>query len=125
MLNLLYHPEFLNLHSNFFTFIHDVVHFNSDKELHVCFSKGQCEDPRDGWYQGQIGFLDKYVLPLAKRSQIYFEKEFSDAIVNNGLMNMQLWMKYGIRASAVMLEGIVNDTNESEVLLQLYELPSL
>jgi len=43
-----------------------------NKRLYKELSKGQREgrgafDPRDGWYNGEIGFFDFYIIPLAKK----------------------------------------------------------
>mmetsp|Transcript_3823 Transcript_3823/g.8537 ORF Transcript_3823/g.8537 Transcript_3823/m.8537 type:complete len:1220 (+) Transcript_3823:92-3751(+) len=98
--------------------------FRLYKEINVCFKQGLGNDPRGGWCQGQIGFLDHYILPLAKRSHIYFNKEFADALVKNGLNNRRLWMEHGIKATSIIVDGADNDEVESDVLLRLNELSS-
>lgn len=97
----------------------------TDKELNVCFKKGLCADPRDSWFQGQIGFLEKYILPLAERSQVYFEKEFADALIGNARHNLKLWNQHGVEATAMMVNAADNGEDEPDVLVRLYELQSL
>jgi hypothetical protein len=38
------------------------------RELHQAYINGHAnEDPSEGWYEGQIGFFDNYIIPLAKK----------------------------------------------------------
>jgi hypothetical protein len=38
------------------------------KEMYRAFLEGHSDmDPSDGWYQGEIGFFDFYIIPLAKK----------------------------------------------------------
>ena len=54
------------------------------RELHECFKKGLSPHPSGGWFEGQIGFIDGYILPLAKRSQCYFgQEDFGNELVSN------------------------------------------
>jgi hypothetical protein len=96
----------------------------ADKELHDCYKKGLCVDPRPGWYQGQIGFFDKYVIPLSQRSIIYLREDFSNALLNYGLTNRKIWMAHGKLATEIMYHAVVDDEKEINVLLRLYELPT-
>lgn len=97
----------------------------TDKELYECYKKGLCGDPREGWFQGQVGFLDKYIIPLAKRSSIYFHQDFSESLVNNGLTNLAMWMAHGKQATDIMTNATDDNEKESGVLQRLYELPTL
>jgi hypothetical protein len=99
--------------------------FRLMKELNESFKKGFCPDPRDGWFQGQIGFLDFYILPLAKRSKIYLNKEFGNGLIENGLRNRELWVQYGVKATEIMIDAVDQGIDEKSALLRLYELPSL
>ena len=98
--------------------------FRLFKEIKTSSRKGFCDDPVAGWAQGQIGFLNHYILPLAKRSQTFFYKEFGDALVANGETNLKLWTQHGVEATSIMTAAVDNDEAEDDVLLQLYELPS-
>jgi len=96
--------------------------FRLYKELMVCFKNGQCDDPRSGWYQGQIGFYDHYILSLAKRSKVFFNETFADALVQNGLKNLELWIAHGKRATSIMINAEEEGLGESETLIELYQL---
>ncbi|KAL9184127.1 hypothetical protein ACHAXT_002213 [Thalassiosira profunda] len=98
--------------------------FRLFKEINDSFEKGLCDDPRGGWYQGQIGFIENYILPLAKRSGIYFES-FGEELVENVVVNKEIWTKHGGEATEIMIAAVEGGDDESSVLLRLYELPSL
>ena len=76
--------------------------FRLFKELDNSFKNGFCEDPRSNWPQGNFEFLDKYILPLAQRSTIYFKDTFGEALVENALANRKLWEKHGSKATGIM-----------------------
>ena len=96
------------------------------KELNDCFKRELLDDPRGGWFEGEIGFLNFYILPLARRSQIYFDEDFANDLVNNGLNNLNLWKRHGVRATAIMVAAADDSEEcEEETLRKLYELPSL
>lgn len=99
--------------------------FRLYKEICECWKNGLCDDPREGWFQGQIGFINNYILPLATRCQVYFNKEFADALVTNGRVNLKLWEDHGVKATAIMINAAEDGEDELNVLLRLYELPSL
>jgi hypothetical protein len=96
----------------------------TDKELHDCYKKGLCVDPRPGWYQGQIGFFDNYVIPLSQRSKSYLREDFSNSLLNYGLTNRKIWMAHGKLATEIMSCAVVDDEKEMNVLPRLYELPT-
>jgi hypothetical protein len=38
------------------------------QEMYSAFLSGRCDnDPSEGWYQGEIGFFDHYIIPLAMK----------------------------------------------------------
>ena len=43
----------------------------NERFFHECYSAfkdGRAEkDPMDGWYEGELGFFDYYIIPLAKK----------------------------------------------------------
>ena len=98
--------------------------FRLYKEIKNCSRQGFCPDPLDGWSAGQIGFLNHYILPLAKRSKIFFYKEFGDNLVENGMNNLKLWKQHGDKATSIMATAVELEEDESDVLLRLYELPT-
>lgn len=99
--------------------------FRLYKELNECSRKGLCDDPREGWFQGQIGFLEHYILPLATRSQVYFNEGFANALVANGRSNLDLWKKHGAEATVIMVNAAEDGEDECSVLMRLYELPCI
>ena len=96
--------------------------FFTDKEIHNNFSKGLCSDPSEGWFEGQIGFLEKYAIPLAIRSEIFLNQEFSHNLINLGRANLALWINGGVEASSIMADGVTNCENEDTVLQKLYAI---
>ncbi|KAL7552126.1 hypothetical protein ACHAWF_018244 [Thalassiosira exigua] len=101
--------------------------FRLYKEINDCFQRGFCADPLNGWYEGQIGFLEHYILPLASRSSIYFDEDFANALIENGNNNLELWKMYGQKATSLMVAATHTDESEPEdmTLVKLYGLPSL
>jgi hypothetical protein len=84
-----------------------------------------CLDPRLGWYEGQIIFLDKYILPLAQRSKSYLREDFVDALLSNGFTNRRIWTERGKLASDIISKAVAEEEKEINVLHRLYELPAL
>jgi hypothetical protein len=84
--------------------------------------KGLCPDPKEGWFEGQIGFLEKYAIPLSSRSQRFFHQEFADGIINLGRANLALWKVLGVEASSIMTKGVEDGESEEKVLGLLYAL---
>ncbi len=99
--------------------------FYIDKEIHECFKKGLCGDPREGWYQGQIVFTDKYVIPLSKRSRRFLQGGFSDKLLHNGLTNRNIWMEHGKLATEIISNAVEEGEEEFDVLQRLFELSAL
>lgn len=99
--------------------------FRLYKEIHECFKKGLCADPREGWYQGQIVFTDKYVIPLSKRSRRFLQGGFSDKLLLNGLTNQNIWMKHGKLVTEIISNAVEEDEEEFDVLQRLFELSAL
>jgi len=98
--------------------------FRLFKEIKECSRQGLCDDPVEGWFQGQIGFINHYILPLAKRSKTFLKKECGDALVENGESNLKLWKQHGAEATSIMVAAVANSEDETDVLLRLYELPT-
>lgn len=94
----------------------------ADQEIHSNYRRGLCPDPSEGWFEGQIGFLEKYAIPLATRAQVFFHQEFSDRLVGLGRANLALWKELGVQASSIMEQGVRSGENENEVLKNLYSL---
>jgi class 3 adenylate cyclase len=62
-------------------------------------------DPADGWYQGELGFFDNYVIPLAKKlKECGVFGVSSDEYLNYALENRREWAAKGEDACAKMVE---------------------
>jgi hypothetical protein len=76
-------------------------------EFRAAYQSGKGEDPGSSWYENQIGFLDFYVIPLAKN--LHFSRafgEFGEEFVNNILSNKEQWMKEGKQISSRLLTEV-------------------
>jgi hypothetical protein len=72
----------------------------NERFFHECYHaylEGRAEkDPVAGWYEGELGFFDFYILPLAKKLKDC--KVFgvaSDEYLNNALSNRKEWEAKG------------------------------
>jgi hypothetical protein len=64
------------------------------KEMYVAFLNGRLEkDPSVGWYQGELGFFDFYIIPLAKKLKEcgVFGVANSDEYLNYAEKNRSEW----------------------------------
>jgi class 3 adenylate cyclase len=62
-------------------------------------------DPADGWYKGELGFFDNYVIPLAKKlKECGVFGVSSDEYLNYALENRREWATKGEEACAKMVE---------------------
>lgn len=96
--------------------------FRLYKEIHTCFKRGLCDDPKEGWYQGQMVFMDKYVIPLSKRSKRFLQSGFSEKLLRNGLTNRKIWMEQGKVATEIISKAVEADESEVDVIQRLIEL---
>lgn len=97
--------------------------FRLYKEIMACHQKNLCPDPTGGWFKGEIGFLSFYIIPLAKRAQLFFDKEFGHALVQGAKGNLVLWQEHGEKAAEFMAQGLKNGESEASVLEKIYALP--
>lgn len=77
------------------------------RELYAAFLKGRMEkDPTTFWYQGEIGFFDFYIIPLAKKLRDCGVFGVScDEYLNYAQSNRKEWEKNG--------EAVVRELRES------------
>jgi hypothetical protein len=77
-------------------------------ELHQAFVHGRAErDPAEFWYQGEIGFFDYYIIPLAKKlSECGVFGVSSDEYLNYAIQNRNEWEKKGLSVVEEMLEKL-------------------
>ncbi len=66
-------------------------------EMTVAYKNGRMDsDPKDGWYQGELGFLDNYIIPLAKKLKECGVFGVScDEYLNYALENRREWANKG------------------------------
>jgi len=75
------------------------LHWNEKffEELYHAFKTGRAEaDPTKGWYKGEIGFYDFYIIPLAKKLDTcgVFGVS-SDEYLNYAQLNRDEWEREG------------------------------
>lgn len=77
-------------------------------EMHQAYKAGRMtKDPSTFWYQGEIGFFDNYVIPLAKKlKECNVFGVSSDECLNYALSNKQEWEQRGQAVIAEMLQEI-------------------
>jgi hypothetical protein len=77
-------------------------------EMYQAFIDGRAEkDPSTFWYQGEIGFFDFYILPLAKKlKECGVFGVSSDEYLNYALNNREEWAHRGQEVVAEMMERI-------------------
>ena len=87
-------------------------------ELTVAHQSGRMDNnPADGWYQGELGFFDHYIIPLAKKlKECGVFGVSSDEYLNYALENRREWSTKGEEAVARMTEkySIKKEEGESE-----------
>jgi hypothetical protein len=72
----------------------------------VAFQSGRMgNNPADGWYQGELGFFDNYVISLAKKvKECGVFGVSSDEYLNYALENRREWSTKGEESIARMME---------------------
>lgn len=80
------------------------------RELWAAYRAGRAEnDPTIGWYEGQIGFYDGYIIPLAtKLKECGVFGTAGEEYLGNALRNKQEWIEKGREISARFDETIKN-----------------
>jgi len=75
-------------------------------EMYLAYKNGRAEkDPSDFWYQGEVGFFDFYIIPLAKKlKDCGVFGVSSDEYLNYALKNRQEWELRGQDIVASMVE---------------------
>ena len=68
------------------------------------FKAGRGQDPSKTWYEGQIGFLDGYVAPLAKKLiQTGVFGEDADVFLENVEENRRRWLVEGSKITSQLI----------------------
>jgi hypothetical protein len=78
------------------------------EEMYRAYVEGRSDkDPSEFWYQGEIGFYDFYIIPLAKKlKDCGVFGVSSDEYLNYAMKNRQEWASRGLEVVA----GLVEDT---------------
>ncbi len=80
-------------------------------ECYQAYKDGRAEkNPADGWYEGEIGFFDYYIIPLAKKlKNCGVFGVSSDEYLNYALMNRQEWESRGQKIVSELMEMVSAD----------------
>ena len=98
--------------------------FRLFQEINACHKKSLCNDPYNGWYKGEIWFLENYVIPLAERYKVFFSSNFGEINVENAKRNLETWRKVGNEAANLMLSAVNDGEQENVTLMKLKQLSS-
>jgi hypothetical protein len=76
------------------------------EEMYKAYLNGRAEkDPSEFWYQGEIGFFDFYIIPLAKKlDDCGVFGVSSDEYLNYAMANRQEWKNKGEEVVAEILK---------------------
>ena len=77
-------------------------------ECYQAYKDGRAEkNPADGWYEGEIGFFDYYIIPLAKKlKDCGVFGVSSDEYLNYAIQNRQEWEARGREVVNEMIESV-------------------
>lgn len=90
------------------------------RECYAAYREGRAEkDPSEGWYKGEIGFFDFYIIPLAKKldSCGVFGKS-SDEYLNYAKANRAEWKQKGQQVTDDMIAAVQEEYNQSSTGLK-------
>jgi hypothetical protein len=75
-------------------------------EMSVAFQQGRMgKDPAEGWYKGELGFFDNYIIPLAKKlKECGVFGVSSEEYLNYALENRREWSSNGEETVARYIE---------------------
>jgi 3'5'-cyclic nucleotide phosphodiesterase/Adenylate and Guanylate cyclase catalytic domain len=82
------------------------------EEMHRAYVEGRADKcPADFWYQGEIGFFDFYIIPLAKKLKDCGVFGVScDEYLNYAMKNRQEWEERGQEIVAEMAQAVVTQS---------------
>jgi hypothetical protein len=86
------------------------------EEMYAAFKAGRMgADPRTFWYQGELGFFDNYIIPLAtKLKECNVFGVSSDEYLAYALKNREEWEERGEEMiQAMLLEIDLSDVDEN------------
>ena len=84
------------------------------EEMYEAYRTGRAAtNPADYWYQGEIGFFDFYIIPLAKKlKDCGVFGVSSDEYLNYAMKNREEWEIRGYEVVMEMVEAVVNAPTE-------------
>mmetsp|Transcript_21147 Transcript_21147/g.58842 ORF Transcript_21147/g.58842 Transcript_21147/m.58842 type:complete len:117 (-) Transcript_21147:131-481(-) len=86
------------------------------RECYTAYEAGRSEaNPADGWYKGEMGFFDFYIIPLAKKLKDcgVFGKS-SDEYLTYAVANRKEWERRGEDVVNEMMAAIKEEKAEAE-----------
>ena len=83
-------------------------------ECYAAYKSGRAaSNPVDSWYQGELGFFDFYIIPLAKKlKECGVFGVSSDEYLNYAEKNRQEWEMRGKEIVASMVETVTGDDDK-------------
>jgi len=96
------------------------------KEMYLAYKSGRTDkDPSENWYEGEKGFFDFYIIPLAKKlKDCNVFGVSSDECLNYAIQNRAEWEVRGEAAVQEMMEEFAQlDTPEPSAELLVDEEP--
>lgn len=89
------------------------------EEMHLAFTQGRMgKDPSEFWYQGELGFFDNYVIPLAKKLQeCRVFGVSSDEYLNYAMSNRAEWERKGqsiVEDMVISIQPVEQESSETE-----------
>jgi hypothetical protein len=98
------------------------------KELYSCFEAGLMKCPDDFWYNGENGFFEGYIIPLARRIDIIQGINNStngvehESLESKAKKNVSIWNKVGVEAHQIMQKGLKEGEDEAITISKLSQL---
>eukprot|EP00526_Cylindrotheca_closterium_P003678 CAMPEP_0113651902 /NCGR_PEP_ID=MMETSP0017_2-20120614/27686_1 /TAXON_ID=2856 /ORGANISM="Cylindrotheca closterium" /LENGTH=1286 /DNA_ID=CAMNT_0000564645 /DNA_START=247 /DNA_END=4110 /DNA_ORIENTATION=- /assembly_acc=CAM_ASM_000147 len=85
------------------------------EEMYKAYTEGRAEkNPAQTWYEGEIGFFDFYIIPLAKKlKDCGVFGVSSDEYLNYAMQNRREWELHGEKVVAGMIESIRMKTSQN------------
>lgn len=82
-------------------------------EMYKAYKEGRLDvDPSVGWHQGEMGFFDFYIIPLAKK--LFKCGVFgvsSDEYLNYALINRREWERKGVQMVSGYIKKYEDEMN--------------
>jgi hypothetical protein len=85
------------------------------EEMYAAYRAGRAaKDPAEFWYEGEIGFFDFYIIPLAKKlKDCGVFGVSSDEFLNYAKKNREEWEAWGKEIVAEMVEVVIKKQHAS------------